>query len=140
MAHPKSVQKSDFKRNAVNERMNQGSDPRGFPGQTQAKRPKRRAFLPRLRHGPCDTGTRARARCRGEDTCKSRWLLQRALRMASRLFSHRLRQIGITPLADTSIRLEHYKRYGFSYEDLNPRPKFDNYTLEISYPADGDRP
>jgi hypothetical protein len=60
--------------------------------------------------------------------------------MASRLFSHRLRQIGITPLADTSIRLEHYKRYGFSYEDLNPRPKFDNYTLEISYPADGDRP
>jgi hypothetical protein len=55
-------------------------------------------------------------------------------------FSHRLRQIGITPLADTSIRLEHYKRYGFSYEDLNPRPKFDNYTLEISYPADGDRP
>ncbi len=36
-------------------------------------------------------------------------------------FSHRLAQIGITPMADTSIKLFHYKKYGFSYEDLQPR-------------------
>ncbi len=32
-------------------------------------------------------------------------------------FSHRLGLIGITPLADTSIRLWHYGRYGFGWED-----------------------
>ena len=32
-------------------------------------------------------------------------------------FSHRLNQIGVTPLADTSIRLWHWGRYGFSWED-----------------------
>lgn len=32
-------------------------------------------------------------------------------------FSHRLRQMGVTPLADTSIRLWHWGRYGFSWED-----------------------
>lgn len=32
-------------------------------------------------------------------------------------FSHRLGQIGVTPLADTSIRLWHYGRYGFGWED-----------------------
>jgi predicted O-methyltransferase YrrM len=32
-------------------------------------------------------------------------------------FSHRLAQIGITPLADTSFRLWHWGRYGFSWED-----------------------
>ncbi len=32
-------------------------------------------------------------------------------------FSHRLHQIGVTPLADTSIRLWHWGRYGFSWED-----------------------
>ena len=55
-------------------------------------------------------------------------------------FSHRMRQIGITPMADTSIRLVHYGKYGFTYEDLNPRQRFNNYTLDISYPEDGDRP
>jgi hypothetical protein len=29
-------------------------------------------------------------------------------------FSHRLQQIGITPLADTTIRLLHYGKYGFN--------------------------
>ena len=32
-------------------------------------------------------------------------------------FSHRLRQIGVTPLADTSFRLWHWGRYGYSWED-----------------------
>ncbi len=54
-------------------------------------------------------------------------------------FSHRLAQIGITPLADTTIKLFHYKKYGYNYEDLNPKPRFTNYTLEISY-KDSDRP
>ena len=49
-------------------------------------------------------------------------------------FSHRVRQLGITPMADTSIRLFHFGKYGFSYEDLSPRQRFDNYTLHISFP------
>jgi len=48
-------------------------------------------------------------------------------------FSHRLSQIGITPMADTSIKLCHYKKYGFNYEDLSPRSHLANYTFEISY-------
>ena len=32
-------------------------------------------------------------------------------------FSYRLARIGVTPLADTSIRLWHWGRYGFSWED-----------------------
>jgi hypothetical protein len=32
-------------------------------------------------------------------------------------FSHRLAQIGVVPLADTTIRLWHWGRYGFSWED-----------------------
>jgi hypothetical protein len=55
-------------------------------------------------------------------------------------FSHRLLQIGITPLADTTIKLFHFKKYGFNYEDMNPRPRFTNYTLEISYREEGDQP
>jgi hypothetical protein len=31
--------------------------------------------------------------------------------------SQRLQDIGITPLADTSIRLWHWGRYSFSWED-----------------------
>jgi hypothetical protein len=55
-------------------------------------------------------------------------------------FSHRLHQVGITPMADTSIRLLHYGKYGFSYEDLNPRPKILNCTVEIEYSEESDRP
>jgi hypothetical protein len=55
-------------------------------------------------------------------------------------FSHRLSQIGVTPMADTSIRLSHYGKYGFTYEDLTPRPKYENYTIDISYPEGEDRP
>jgi hypothetical protein len=54
-------------------------------------------------------------------------------------FSHRLAQIGITPMADTTIKLFHYKKYGYNYEDLNPKPRYTNYTLEISY-KDADQP
>lgn len=32
-------------------------------------------------------------------------------------FSHRLAQMGVIPLADTTIRLWHWGRYGFSWED-----------------------
>jgi hypothetical protein len=32
-------------------------------------------------------------------------------------FSHRLGQIGVTPMADTSVRLWHWGRYGFGWED-----------------------
>ena len=32
-------------------------------------------------------------------------------------FSHRLTQIGVTPLADTTIRLWHWGRYSFGWED-----------------------
>jgi hypothetical protein len=55
-------------------------------------------------------------------------------------FSHRLHQIGVTPMADTSIQLFHYGKHGYSYTDLNPQQRFTNYTLAISYPEGGDRP
>jgi hypothetical protein len=55
-------------------------------------------------------------------------------------FSHRLAQIGITPMADTTIKLFHYKKYGFSYDDLQPRSHIDNYTVEIRYREGGDQP
>jgi hypothetical protein len=32
-------------------------------------------------------------------------------------FSHRLGQIGVVPIADTTIRLWHWGRYGFGWED-----------------------
>ncbi len=37
-------------------------------------------------------------------------------------FSHRLGQLGITPLADTSIRLWHYGRYCYGWEDAGADP------------------
>jgi hypothetical protein len=55
-------------------------------------------------------------------------------------FSHRLHEIGVTPMADTSIRLFHYGKYGYNYTDLGPQQKFTNYTLDIGYPEGGDRP
>jgi hypothetical protein len=55
-------------------------------------------------------------------------------------FSYRLHQIGITPLADTSIRLLHYGRHGFSYEDLNPSPKQQAQTFKLPYAKQGARP
>jgi hypothetical protein len=55
-------------------------------------------------------------------------------------FSHRLAQIGITPMADTSIKLAHFKKYGFTYEDLRQRPQAANLTVEISYKEGGDHP
>jgi hypothetical protein len=55
-------------------------------------------------------------------------------------FSHRLAQIGITPMADTTVKLFHYKKYGFSYDDLQPPSRSDNYTVEIRDREDGDQP
>ena len=36
-------------------------------------------------------------------------------------FSHRLARIGVTPMADTSIRLWHYGRYGYGWEGRRDR-------------------
>jgi glycosyltransferase involved in cell wall biosynthesis len=47
-------------------------------------------------------------------------------------FSYRLARIGVTPLADTSIRLWHWGRYGFSWEDAGStvqRYRSYSYTL-----------
>jgi glycosyltransferase involved in cell wall biosynthesis len=44
-------------------------------------------------------------------------------------FSHRLARIGVTPMADTSIRLWHYGRYGYGWEDVGIESKrFATYT------------
>jgi hypothetical protein len=48
-------------------------------------------------------------------------------------FSYRLGQIGVTPMADTSIRLWHWGRYGFSWEDAGStvnRFRSYNYRFE----------
>lgn len=43
-------------------------------------------------------------------------------------FSHRLSQIGVTPMADTSIRLWHYGKYGYGWEDAGEdRARFPSY-------------
>ncbi len=43
-------------------------------------------------------------------------------------FSHRLSQVGITPLADTSIRLWHWGRHAFGWEDAGEgRPRYRSY-------------
>lgn len=48
-------------------------------------------------------------------------------------FSHRLAQIGATPLADTSFRLWHWGRYGFSWEDAgNTVNRFRSYKYRFS--------
>jgi hypothetical protein len=47
-------------------------------------------------------------------------------------FSHRLAQIGVTPLADTSFRLYHYGSYGYSWEDAGAeRPRYRTYSLKL---------
>jgi hypothetical protein len=47
-------------------------------------------------------------------------------------FSYRLAQIGITPLADTSVRLWHWGRYGFSWEDAGSDVKrYRSYSYEL---------
>lgn len=55
-------------------------------------------------------------------------------------FSHRLHQIGVTPMADTTIKLYHIGRYGFSFEDLHPRQEISNLALDIEYAEGDDRP
>jgi glycosyltransferase involved in cell wall biosynthesis len=47
-------------------------------------------------------------------------------------FSYRLSQIGVTPMADTSIRLWRYGRYGFGWEDVGKSPtRHSSYTLHL---------
>lgn len=47
-------------------------------------------------------------------------------------FSHRLAQIGVVPMADTSIRLFHYGPYGYSWEEVGAeRPRYRTYNLSI---------
>lgn len=47
-------------------------------------------------------------------------------------FSHRLAQIGITPLADTSIRLWHFGRHSYGWEDAAvPRNRFFSFPYRL---------
>ena len=47
-------------------------------------------------------------------------------------FSHRLGQIGVVPLADTSIRLWHYGRYSYGWEDVGAEhPRCRSYKLDV---------
>jgi hypothetical protein len=47
-------------------------------------------------------------------------------------FSYRLSQIGITPLADTSIRLWHWGRYGFTWEEAgSTAARFSSYSYRL---------
>jgi hypothetical protein len=48
-------------------------------------------------------------------------------------FSYRLAQVGVTPLADTSVRLWHWGRYGFSWEDAGSDVKrYRSYSYELT--------
>ena len=47
-------------------------------------------------------------------------------------FSHRLGQVGITPMADTTIRLWHWGRHPFGWEDAGAgKPRFRSYNLRL---------
>lgn len=51
-------------------------------------------------------------------------------------FSHRLTQIGVTPMADTSIRLWHYGRYAYGWEDAGEdRLRFPSYHYRATEPG-----
>jgi hypothetical protein len=47
-------------------------------------------------------------------------------------FCHRLRQIGINPLADTSIRLYHLGSHGYGWEEVGSEVyRYRTYTLHL---------
>ncbi len=47
-------------------------------------------------------------------------------------FSYRLSEIGVVPLADTSIRLLHYGRYGYTWEDAGSDPaRYRTFTIRM---------
>lgn len=53
-------------------------------------------------------------------------------------FSHRLSLIGVTPLADTSIRLWHIGKYGYGWEDAGEdRPRSASHRLSLTDPGRG---
>jgi predicted O-methyltransferase YrrM len=48
-------------------------------------------------------------------------------------FSYRLAQLGVTPLADTSIRLWHWGRYGYSWEDAGSNVnRYRTYSYQLA--------
>jgi hypothetical protein len=48
-------------------------------------------------------------------------------------FSYRLAQLGVTPLADTSVRLWHWGRYGYSWEDAGSTVnRYRSYNYEFT--------
>ncbi|HEV3436333.1 MAG TPA: class I SAM-dependent methyltransferase [Gemmata sp.] len=48
-------------------------------------------------------------------------------------FSHRLGQIGVTPIADTSIRLWHWGRYSFGWEDAGSTvSRYRSYSYNLA--------
>jgi hypothetical protein len=49
-------------------------------------------------------------------------------------FSHRLQRIGVTPMADTTIRLFHIGPYGFSWEESAAAPnRYQHMTFNLKY-------
>lgn len=47
-------------------------------------------------------------------------------------FSHRLRQVGITPMGDTSIRLWHYGHHPFGWEDAGTdHPRYETFVYDL---------
>ena len=55
-------------------------------------------------------------------------------------FSHRVRQIGVTPMADTSIRLWHHGHHPFGWEDAGEDlRRYATYTLRLRGGASDDR-
>ncbi len=50
-------------------------------------------------------------------------------------FCHRLKQMGITPLADTRIRLYHWGQYGYSWEDAGGGSvqRYETYKFTCNY-------
>ncbi len=48
-------------------------------------------------------------------------------------FSYRLSQIGVTPMADTSIRLWHWGRYSYGWEDAgSTTPRYRSYSYRLT--------
>src|SRR5438270_13304325 len=48
-------------------------------------------------------------------------------------FSHRLGQIGVVPVADTTVRLWHWVRYGFGWEDAGRNvERFGSYSYRLT--------
>jgi hypothetical protein len=58
-----------------------------------------------------------------------------------RALSHRLRQAGFTPMADTSIRLWHYGGHAFGWQDSGiDRPRYEAFVYRLRAPEQSEGP